>query len=434
MKQQTNNITEYQQTELGIIPKEWEVVRLGEVADYYLGRTPPRNEKLSWENGVFPWVSIADMRENKIITYTTEKISKYALEKYFKNKISMKDTLLMSFKLTIGRTSILGINAVHNEAIISIFPQKNLDKMFMFYYLPTVNYSNYMDKAVKGNTLNKSKIDKILIPLPPLSEQKAIAAVLSAIQEAKEKTEAVIAATKELKKSMMKHLFTYGPVSLKEIDKVELKQTELGPLPKEWEVVRLGEVAETYSGGTPSRLMKEFFNGTIGWLKSGELKDNFIFSSEEYISEEALKNSSAKYVIPNTLLIAMYGATAGKVGLVKAKLTINQAICAIVPKNEEFNSSFYFYYFQSIRDNLLSQRFGGAQPNLNQQIIKNNKIPLPPLPIQQKIASILSAIDAKIEAEVNKKKALEALSKSMLHHLMTGKVRVNNLNLEVVNG
>ncbi|HPA99906.1 MAG TPA: restriction endonuclease subunit S, partial [Candidatus Marinimicrobia bacterium] len=138
--------------------------------------------------------------------------------------------------------------------------------------------------------------------------------------------------------------------------------------------------------------------------------------------------SSAKYVENNTLLIAMYGATVGKVGLAKAKFTINQAICA-VNLNEKLWPEFYFFYFQMIRNKLLSMRFGGAQPNINQQIIKQISLPLPPLPIQQKIASILSAIDAKIEAEENKKKALEELFKSLLHNLMTGKIRVNNLKL-----
>ena len=120
------------------------------------------------------------------------------------------------------------------------------------------------------------------------------------------------------------------------------KMTEPGALPEEWEVVRLGEVAETYSGGTPSREQKKYFEGKIGWLRSGELNDNYIYLTQECITEEALKKSSAKYVENNTLLIAMYGATVGKVGLAKAKFTINQAICA-VKLNEKLWSEFYFF-------------------------------------------------------------------------------------------
>ena len=234
----------FKMTELGPLPEEWEVVRLGEVVDYHLGRTPPRKEKVYWENGTIPWVSIADMNNNPVITSTKEYITEEALSKIFKGKIVNKGTLLMSFKLTIGRTAILGVDATHNEAIISIHLKPHVDKMFLFYYLPTINYTNYVDKVVKGNTLNKAKIDNILIPLPPLSEQKAIAYVLQTVQRAKEATEKVIQATQELKKSLMRHLFTYGPVPIDEVDKVQLKETEIGLVPEHWEVVRLGDIFE----------------------------------------------------------------------------------------------------------------------------------------------------------------------------------------------
>lgn len=226
----------------------------------------------------------------------------------------------------------------------------------------------------------------------------------------------------------MKHLFTYGPVSPEEAANVPLKETEIGKVPEDWEVVRLGDIAETYSGGTPRRDHKEYFEGKIGWLKSGELNDNYIYSTQELISEEGLRKSSAQYVESNTLLIALYGATAGKVGLAKRKFTINQAICAVRPNNK-FWTEFYFYYFQTIRDKLLSMRFGCAQPNLNQQIVKNTILPLPPLHVQQKIASILSAIDEKIQAEEAKEKALEDLFRSLLSNLMSGKIRVKDLGI-----
>jgi len=201
--------TSFKTTEIGEIPADWEAVKLGELANIQIGRTPARKEKESWENGSFPWVSISDMKPFGTITETKEKISNYALEKYFKN-VSRAGTLLMSFKLTIGRTSILAIDAVHNEAIVSIYPIGSIDKMYLLYYLPTIDFSKYFDKAVKGNTLNKDKMLVIPIAIPPVEEQKAIAYVLSAVQEAREKTEKVIEAAKELKKSLMKYLFTYG--------------------------------------------------------------------------------------------------------------------------------------------------------------------------------------------------------------------------------
>ncbi len=196
------------ETEIGLIPEHWEVVRLGEVAEYYLGRTPPRKEQENWSNPQYPWITISDMSDFGYIINTKERISEYALKKYF-NRISQAGTLLMSFKLTIGRTSILKIDAVHNEAIISIYPKENeIDKMFLFYYLPNIDYSNFMDKVVKGNTLNKQKLKTLPIPLPPLEEQKAIAEVLRAIDEKLQKEEEYKKALQNLFKSLLHHLMS----------------------------------------------------------------------------------------------------------------------------------------------------------------------------------------------------------------------------------
>ena len=203
------------------------------------------------------------------------------------------------------------------------------------------------------------------------------------------------------------------------------RETELGPLPKEWRVVRLGEVAETTSGGTPSREVPEFFGGTIPWVKSGELNDTLVTRTEETITEDGLRNSNAKIFQKGTLLIAMYGATAGKVGILAIPATTNQAICAILPDTSLALQDFLFYALIRQRDTLLSQRYGGAQPNLNQTIIRSFPIHLPPLDEQREIARMLQAVDAKIAAEQTRRAALEDLFKTLLHELMSGRRRVS---------
>jgi type I restriction enzyme S subunit len=428
MKPPTNNTPPqgYKMTELGALPEEWEVVRLGEVADFFIGRTPKRAEKSYWDNGKYSWISIADMKDFGFISKTSEKVSQLAFEKIFKENIVPKGTLIMSFKLTIGRTAILNIDALHNEAIISIYPKGELLKEFLFYFLPTIDFSNYYDNVVKGKTLNSSKIKNLLLPLPPLPEQQKIAAVLSAVQEAKEKTEAVIAAAKALKKSMMKHLFTYGPVSTEEAENVPLKETEIGPVPEDWEVVRLGEVAEISSGGTPSRKRNEYWiDGNIPWIKSEQCHDCYISVANEYITDLGLEDSSAKMLKKGTVLLAMVGATIGKTGFLTFEACTNQNIAGIFPINS-LNNLFLYYALQS-RYNEFEKIKGYGIANLS--YLRQFNIPLPPLPIQQKIASILSAIDAKIEAEENKKQALEELFKTLLHNLMTAKIRVNHLEI-----
>jgi|WetSurMetagenome_2_1015567.scaffolds.fasta_scaffold05303_6 type I restriction enzyme M protein len=150
-------------------------------------------------------------------------------------------------------------------------------------------------------------------------------------------------------------------------------------------MVKLGEVCETTSGGTPLKSKTEFYeNGTIPWLRSGEVAQGEVTNSEMFITEEGLKNSSAKILPVDTVLVAMYGATAGQVGILKFATATNQAICGILP-NEYFIPKFLFYIIKSQKDKLINLAGGGAQPNISQAIIKNIEIPLPPLEVQKAI-------------------------------------------------
>lgn len=395
----------FKMTELGPLPEEWEVVRLGDIVEFNLGRTPKRSDKSYWADGKYSWVSIADMNDFGYIYNTKEKVSQKAYEEVFKKRLVPKETLLMSFKLTIGRTSILKIDAFHNEAIISIYPNKNYAlKYFLFYFLPTINFSNYYDNVVKGKTLNSAKIKKLLIPLPPLPEQKKIAAVLSSVQSAKEKTEAVIEATKALKKSMMKHLFTYGPVSPQEAENVPLKETEIGPVPEDWEVVRLGDVAKVkYGKANPKD------TGNIPVVGSG-----------------GIYSSTADPIVDYPTIVVGRKGTAGKVWLFLEPCYPSDTTFYL-EWEKDIEVSFLFNYM--ILNPLSGEYAKTTLPSLQKPDLENFLIPYPPLPIQQKIASILSAIDAKIEAEENKKKALEDLFKTLLHNLMTANIRVNQLEV-----
>jgi type I restriction enzyme, S subunit len=157
------------------IPENWCWVRFGNVVNYQMGKTPPRQESSYWGNDI-PWVSIADMFENGVIIHTKENISSKAFKQIFKKNISPKGTLIMSFKLTIGRVSILGLDATHNEAIISIFPniKKDIFKQYLFKILPMVSKWGHSKDAIKGKTLNSTSLNNMMFPLPPLAEQRRI--------------------------------------------------------------------------------------------------------------------------------------------------------------------------------------------------------------------------------------------------------------------
>jgi type I restriction enzyme S subunit len=167
------------------IPDSWEWVRLETICDFYLGKTPPRANQQYWIPPAVPWVTISDMIQHGRVTQTKEGVSSYAITKGVSGRISPKGTLLMSFKLTIGKVSILDCDATHNEAIISVLPYCDSSKTmrnYLFETLPCLVGNAETSPAIMGDTLNKKTLGNLLIPLPPLAEQKRIVAKIEELR------------------------------------------------------------------------------------------------------------------------------------------------------------------------------------------------------------------------------------------------------------
>ena len=157
-----------------MIPDGWKEVHFTEIADYKTGRTPARANNIYWrstDDGV-PWVCISDMSNFGTLTETKERITQAAFENIFRGEVVRAGTLIMSFKLTIGRVATLGIDACHNEAIISIYPKAGVDQRYLGYYLSQVDYNALQDRQVKGNTLNKEKSTGSGSGYPPLTNKR----------------------------------------------------------------------------------------------------------------------------------------------------------------------------------------------------------------------------------------------------------------------
>lgn len=166
----------------------------------------------------------------------------------------------------------------------------------------------------------------------------------------------------------------------------------------EWKEVRLGDVCtRVCSGGTPKSTNLSYYGGEIPWLNTKEIDFNRIYSTEKTITDSGLNNSSAKWIVPNTVTVAMYGATAGKSCIVKVPMTTNQACCNLTINNEVADYEFVYYSLKNDYTTLASLANGGAQQNLNAQIIKDYVLKMPSLADQRRIASILSSLDRKIE-------------------------------------
>ena len=433
MKPPTNNTPPqgYKMTELGALPEEWEVVRLANLIEEVKEKNKD-NEKLKvyTVSNIFGFI-LSDLFFDKKV-YSKE-LTNYKIikENYFAyNPYRINVGSIGLFKDYIGLVSpayiVFKIKKIHE-----------LNPNYFFLLLKSSYYTSEIKRmAMSRGSIRRSlsfkDLSYFLIPLPPLPEQQKIAAVLSAVQGAKEKTEALIAAAKALKKSMMKHLFTYGPVSPEETETVLLKETEIGPVPKDWEVVRLGEVGEFQYGYTETASSKKigpkFLRITDIDLTGSKIKWADVpyckISDKDYLKYK---------LIDEDILFTRIGATTGKTCIVKSPPESVFASYLIRFKVDlEKALPFFIYHFTTNKgywNQINASKEGKLKKGVSSSQLKIFQIPLPPLPIQQKIASILSAIDAKIEAEENKKKALEELFKSLLHNLMTAKIRVNHLGV-----
>lgn len=196
-------------------------------------------------------------------------------------------------------------------------------------------------------------------------------------------------------------------------------------VPENWVWVRLESVASWGSGGTPSRKHEEYYNGDILWIKTGELNNGWIYDTEEKITDEGLKKSSAKLFPPYSVLIAMYGATIGKVAILGVPATTNQA-CACAVCNQSLLYMYLFYYCISQKNVFIEKGKGGAQPNISQIILKQHPIPLPPLSEQQRIVERIEELFAKLdEAKERLQEAADSFAvrkAAILHKAFTGEL------------
>ncbi|MDA8428224.1 MAG: restriction endonuclease subunit S [Geobacteraceae bacterium] len=187
-----------------------------------------------------------------------------------------------------------------------------------------------------------------------------------------------------------------------------------------WQWKKLGDVCKSGSGGTPLKAKKEYYKGgTIPWLLSGEVSQGDVRAATNFITQKGLDNSSARIFPKNTVLVAMYGATAGQVGILRFEAATNQAVCGILP-NSQFVPEFLFYFLLSRKDELVSQASGNAQPNISQIKIKNTDTPIVPLPEQQRIVGILDeAFDGIATAKANAGKNLQNARAIFESHLQS---------------
>ncbi len=404
----------YKRTKVGIIPEDWEVKRLGEVSNGK-GKYGANAPAVEYTSHLPKYLRITDIDDSgRIIKKTQMSVN---IDNYDEFLLSKDDLVFARTGNTTGKTYLY--NEEDGELVYAGFlikfsiNQKLASSKFIKLYTETKNYWDWVKvmSARSGQPgINSKEYEKLRVPQPVLPEQQKIAQILSTWDEAIELKEKLIEEKKEQKKGLMQKLLT-GEVRLAGFD-------------GEWEEVRLGDISTMYSGGTPQTSNKEYYNGSIPWINSGDLNQKKIRFVEGKISRKGLENSSAKMVSEGDLLIALYGATAGIVGISCINAAINQAVLAIIPEKDD--KMYLYYQLDFLKDSIINRYTQGGQPNLSGAIIKSLKINLPPLQEQKAIAKILSTADKEIDLLTQELEQLKLQKKGLMQLLLTGIVRVKS--------
>jgi type I restriction enzyme S subunit len=414
----------FQMTDLGPLPKEWRVVRLGEV----LFEVDVRVKELAPDASHLPVLSLT---KNDGLVLQTERFGKrIATDDVSDYKVVRRGQIVNNpYVIWEGAVHIL---SKYEAGLVSpVYPVWEVktsvaDGWFIDHLLrmpATITaYNRFAAGAVnRRRAIRKSDFLSIQIPLPPLPEQRAIAHVLRTVQRAKEATEGVIAALKELKKSLMQHLFTYGPVPVTERERVPLQETEIGPIPAHWRVVRLEEVVKLTKGRKPDELIPKYQFGALPYLTADYFRNRL---PTEWVPAQYL--SKLPLCSKEDVVLIWDGSKAGQV-FIGLEGVLASTMVRIDPVDPEKQiERHYLYYFLLTQFNLLNNKTTGTTiSHVNKEVFRNLPIPLPPLDEQREIARMLRVVDAKIAAEQTRRAALEDLFKTLLHELMSGRRRVS---------
>ena len=393
--------------------KEWNGVKLADVCELNMGQSP--ESKTYNDNGIgLPFF------QGK-----TDFGSKHPVARIYcsgPKKIAKAGDILMSVRAPVGPVNIANTASCIGRGIAGLRAKNEfLDQAFLYFNL-ILNEKNFAALGT-GSTfqaINKSQLADFELVLPPLEEQRAIARILVTSQEAIAEQEILIAKLRELKRSMMQHLFTHGTRGEK------TKMTEIGKMPESWVAVELGDVCvETIGGGTPSTKNESFWSGKISWITSKWLgEDLYLHDGEKFISEEAI-HKSATHIVPAQSLIFATRVGVGKVAINAIDLAINQDLAGLVISTDSCNE-FLAYQLRSdrVQKHVRSLKRGATIQGITREDLKKILIANPEVNEQRKIASVLQSIDQRIQALQEKLSVYQNLFKSLLHELMSGERRI----------
>ena len=388
------------------VPNSWEWVALGDISNY--GQTKHTDVlKIPEEDWVLELEDVEKDSGRLIQTLSRKdrKISGVRCE------IECGQILYSKLRTYLNKVLIAPKKGFCTTEIIPFYCFGKISHYYITSVLRSQYFIDYTTLCCYGCKMPRLSTDdarKGMIPLPPIAEQKRIVLtikhlflLIDSIDASKNDLQEAVdqCKTKVLDLAIHGKLVSQDPNDEPAVELLKrinpnatiCDTSHYGNLPESWCVVKLGDIGKWQAGGTPNRGVKEYYGGNIPWLKTGDLNDGFINKIPECITQAGLDNSSAKLNPKDSVLIAMYGATIGKIGILTFPAATNQACCACVdyPLLEKI---YLFYFLLFHRDAFIMQGGGGAQPNISKEIILNTEIPLPPINEQKRIAEMITEV------------------------------------------
>lgn len=352
-------------------------------------------------------------------------ISESTHNKLKRSQIEADDILFSMAGIYLGKLAIVkdeDVPANTNQAVALIRFNKGVNIDYLYYFMVQKSFNAYVNcmsaQAAQPN-INLKQIGNLQIVLPTDKQQKRIAGILSAYDNLIENNNKRIRLLEQMAENLYKEWFVRF-----RFPGYEDTEFEDG-MPRDWVREKIGLHYNTCSGGTPSRTHEEYYTeGTIPWVKTGEIKDGIIIHTDECITEAGIKGSSAKLLPQGAVVMAMYGVNIGMLAYLDSEMTCNQACCVFNDKNEINSRHYLFHYLYSIRDYLLLIGFGAAQQNLSQDLIKKVKIVIPPAELIKEFDKQKEPLYQTIRALMMKNDKLIKQRDALLPRLMSGKFEV----------
>jgi type I restriction enzyme S subunit len=402
---------------------EWKTYKLNDALEAlidYRGKTPKKTTF-----GV-PLVT-AKIVKNGFIEKPNEFIAEEDYDSWMVRGFPKVGDVVLTTEAPLGEVAqIKDARIALAQRIVTLRGKKGLlDNSYLKYFLFSKIGQHRLKERETGTTVSgikQSELRLVEIDCPPYETQIIIGNILSSLDDAIELNQQINKTLEEMAKVIFKEWFVdfnFPNATGK------FQETEIGKIPVGWKVGKLGDIYKTTSGGTPSRAKFEYYeNGIYQWVKSKELNNSFIIDTEEKITADALKKSSAKLLSKYSVMIAMYGATVGEIGIISNEATCNQAICAFLPNND-YPFSFIYQFLLLNKQDIISQAVGSAQQNISQQLLLNYALAIPPSETVQAFHKIVEPLFFQIEHCIKENQTLINLRDTLLPKLMKGGFTLN---------